>query len=454
MKNFVYLLTICLLSSNLCSQNLKRKGFLGVYPVTLDQATAQTLGEPELKGAVIKQVTENSTASNASVTANDIITKLNGVEISTAQELVAEAGKLRKGDQANIEIYRNGELLKLSATVLEKKKETSPGKVEYLELPFDGGYSRTIVHYPDTEGPHPAIYYIQGYTCSSIEYNNDMSPFKKLMDEFVRNGFVVYKVEKPGVGDSMNNTPCDMIDFNMESELFKKGLQQLMSLKNIDAENIFIYGHSLGGTHAPIVANGQNIKGVMVYGVGGESWYDYITRLILDQTPLYGYTYAQAETYLNEHREVLYEFFVENKSPKEIIENNAKAQEFFSMMLKYDGDEKLMGRHYKFFQTLDDTNIAQNWSGVKCPVLAMYGGGDIEAISDYGAKKITDIVNQIEPGNATYKYIPDTDHAMIKVGTRKQGMDLKLNGQYRQVAMDNFNTEYPQILIEWMKALM
>ncbi len=454
MKKITFILIVYLISISAFGQNLKRKGFLGVYPVTLDQATAQTLGQPDLRGAVIKRVSEQSTADHASIKTNDIITSLNGKVITTAEELVTEAGKLRKGDQVEIKVYRDGKIIELSATALEREKETSPGIVEYLELPFDGGYSRTIVHYPNGEGPHPAIYYIQGYTCSSIEYNSDLSPFKKLMDEFVKNGFAVYKVEKPGIGDSMNDTPCDRIDFNQESDLFKKGLQQLKSLENIDSENIFIYGHSLGGTHAPIVATGESLKGVMVYGVGGESWYDYITRLILDQTPLYGYTYAQAETYLNEHREVLYEFFVKNKSPKEIIEKNAKAQEFFSMMLKYDGDEKLMGRHYKFFQTLDETNIAVNWSGVTCPVLAMYGGGDIEAISDYGAKKIVDIVNQLKPGHATYKFIPDTDHAMIKVGTRKEGMDLKISGQYPKVAQENFNSEYPQILIEWMKNLM
>jgi len=452
---YVYVLLCVVAHIHLNGQHLARKGYLGIYPSDFKKDSLSTGISQNIRGAQVQQLLTGATAENAGVQIHDIVVCLNGTAIQNAADLKEFSQRLRGGDSIHFTLFRENRFEVLKGIVQSRPFENTVGsRVDYTEVPFDGGYLRSIVHIPKGKGPFPAVYYIQGYPCSSVEYPNDNHPFKKLTDFWVRHGFIVYKVEKPGMGDSVNREPCDQISFGKESEAFKAGYQQLLNLREVDTSKVFIYGHSLGGTHAPLLVEIFQPSGIMVYGVSGHSWYDYMSKLIIQQLPLFGISYADAESLLKNNRQALFDFFIAKKTPFEIVQNQPDARDLFTHILKYDGRDHLFGRHYQFWQDLNSQNIAQNWSAVACPVLAMYGETDIEALDASGANRIVRIVNNNHPDKGTFRIIKGTDHALIQTGSKKNGVQHKKEGTYRKIVIEQFNQEYPEILLNWMQSVL
>ena len=73
-------------------------------------------------GASVQQVVEGGPAEKAGLQENDIITAVNGTEISSSGELVEIVGNCAPGDELTLSVYRQGETLELTLTVGEQSK--------------------------------------------------------------------------------------------------------------------------------------------------------------------------------------------------------------------------------------------------------------------------------------------------------------------------------------------
>lgn len=80
----------------------------------------QSYGLPQ--GAVVYSVTEGGPASKAGLQANDIITEANGEAITGSKQLVELVGDMKGGDQLTLKVYRQGQTMELTVTVLEQKQ--------------------------------------------------------------------------------------------------------------------------------------------------------------------------------------------------------------------------------------------------------------------------------------------------------------------------------------------
>ena len=99
------------------------KAYLGVTVQTLDASFATYYNVPE--GAYVREVVKNSAAEKAGIRIGDIITKANGEEIKTMDDLTAMLKDCKAGDAIEIEVYRSGATIKLTATLDEKLPTTS-----------------------------------------------------------------------------------------------------------------------------------------------------------------------------------------------------------------------------------------------------------------------------------------------------------------------------------------
>lgn len=81
--------------------------------VTRDVAILNELPE----GAYVQQVIEGSAASDAGIVTGDIITKIDDTEIDEKTELATAIADKKVGDRVSITVYRDGEILELSATL-------------------------------------------------------------------------------------------------------------------------------------------------------------------------------------------------------------------------------------------------------------------------------------------------------------------------------------------------
>ncbi len=85
-----------------------------------DEASAYGLP----KGASVASVTEGAPADKAGLKENDIITAVNGKEITGSSDLIAAVKKCAAGDKIELKVYSQGEYKTVTVTVEEKKQET------------------------------------------------------------------------------------------------------------------------------------------------------------------------------------------------------------------------------------------------------------------------------------------------------------------------------------------
>ncbi len=94
------------------------RAFLGIRYQTISKEAALLNEVPE--GAYVIEVVENSAASVAGITKGDIVTKIDGVELTEDNGgLAAVIRKKKVGDQVQLELWRVGEYLQVQSTLQE-----------------------------------------------------------------------------------------------------------------------------------------------------------------------------------------------------------------------------------------------------------------------------------------------------------------------------------------------
>jgi hypothetical protein len=448
------LLSVSVFSST-WAQHLSRQAVLGLAPAALDaSSSSQELGSS--RGIRVARVFPGFSATAMGVQENDVLVQINEQAINSSQELFAVAAQLRAGDSLACQVYRDGKLLLLFGTATPRPLETSEfAEVRYEETPFQDGYLRCVVHKPRTKEKRPAIFFIQGFPCQTMEAANPIHPVKRLLEDFAKAGYVVFRVEKPGMGDSEGSLDCAEIDIATEIEAFKAGMKQLRTYDFVDQENIFLFGHSLGAFEAPFVAQDFPVRGIAGYGFVADRWHDYNLDLISKQMPVLGsMTYAEAQNFLDEARPVLYDFYFNKLSPAQLDKKYGNGSEILTKAIDYDGQGYIYGRSYQFWQSLNDLNLVKAYSQLGVPVLSMYGEADVEALDKSSVEYLTTLLNAQEAGLGTFRFIPGTDHAFIEVGSQADGMALKQSGAYRQHLEEHYNPAIGEETIRWMEKCM
>jgi serine protease Do len=90
---------------------------LGVEVQTLDQSLADSFNLKTVNGALIAKIEPDSAAAKAGLKVGDVILKFNGNPIVDAGQLSARVGTATPGDQASLELWRDGKTITVSATI-------------------------------------------------------------------------------------------------------------------------------------------------------------------------------------------------------------------------------------------------------------------------------------------------------------------------------------------------
>jgi serine protease Do len=92
---------------------------LGVGVMSVDEASAEQYGWP--LGVYVREITKGGPADLAGIQIGDIITKIDGTEISSSEELVQIKNEREIGDSILITIYRSGDTLEYTVILQEEK---------------------------------------------------------------------------------------------------------------------------------------------------------------------------------------------------------------------------------------------------------------------------------------------------------------------------------------------
>lgn len=434
-------------------QDLKRKGTLGVQFSFIDDSTATANGFEKTYGMQVHTVFDGTTTAKIGVQKGDVIHEINGVAMTSKVAFSDPKLQWREGDPIALIVERSGQSKTLKGKVVGKPLETSDKwEVIYGSVDFDDGKLRTIITKPKGNGPFPTIMFIPGFTCMSVDNLFHLHPYRKILDQFADMGYAVYRVEKPGMGDSQGTPACDQIDFPTEVRAFETGFKDMMSKDFVDKNKTYIFGHSLGGYVAPFISAKHDLTGVIVYGTSHEPWHEYLMQMVRFQNPRFGDDYVKAEAEMDLYWKLFDGLNRKNKSPEEMVAENEAYAPLLQTALFWDGKEHLLGRHYRFNNSIDDMNATRAWSETDEHVLAMYAEADFEAIDPRATKNIVRIVNTYHPGKATYQFVEKTDHSMLKTGTMEETLRIKDTPKYRELFANGFNAEIAVMVDKWIKA--
>ncbi len=85
-----------------------QRAIIGVRIKDVESEDADKQNLSEVKGILITEIIKDGSAEEAGMKANDIIVKVDGINVNTTSELQEQVGKHRPGDKATVTYLRNG----------------------------------------------------------------------------------------------------------------------------------------------------------------------------------------------------------------------------------------------------------------------------------------------------------------------------------------------------------
>jgi photosystem II stability/assembly factor-like uncharacterized protein/pimeloyl-ACP methyl ester carboxylesterase len=416
-------------------------------------------------GARVEYVTENGTfgckvlqvARGTSVALKlqekDLILKIGNSTFASTDEFIRLFTSYSPDQEVQLTVLRGKKKLVLKAKAVARPYETDDNAtVIYDEANYKEGQLRVIINKPFKENKMPAMLFIPGYTCSSIDELTNNHPYKRIIDAYVDAGYVTLRIEKSGLGDSKNTPPCGDCDLLDEIENFEVGLKKLKSLPYVDSNQIIIVGHSMGGIVAPAISARNKVAGVVVYGTVAKSWFEYQIEMYRVQNALAGMNPIEVEQSVIAQYDLNYRYFVK-KEKLEDIAKDTKADSILRTSWEYNGKGKIYSRNAEYWRQIQDYPHLENWKNTTAKVLVQYGESDFQAFSKADHQQIVNTVNFFHPGNATLMTYPSTDHFFAKSGTMQEAYNKFSNGQIQQL-FDEYNQDVGLSAVKWSNEVL
>ncbi len=108
---------------------------LGVYIAEVDKETMEALGLKDQKGALVRQVENDSAADKAGIKAGDVVVSVDGKPIQNVHELPMTIASHRPGDKVEIGLIRDGKPI-IRTVEVEKMPETDTASAEDQKTPI------------------------------------------------------------------------------------------------------------------------------------------------------------------------------------------------------------------------------------------------------------------------------------------------------------------------------
>lgn len=435
---------------------LKRQASLGIRFQAVSDSLAKVYGLQKTHGLLLLSVIEGSTADNLGLKEEDIIIRFNGTEVNQTQDLLRELNAVKEEDEISLAFYRNGIEKQVRGKAMGKPLEQSDwAEVSYESFQYSGNHLRSILHKPKGVKKPPLVFFIQGYPCQSIDMvYTPQQASRRLIDDWVQAGYAVYRIEKPGMGDSESEKPCLELNFLEEVEAFRQGYKNLKNRKDIDLERLFLFGHSIGGIVAPLLAAEFNPKGIVTYGTVVNTWFEYMQELSRVQGVFFNRSDSLVEADIRNATPFWYQMLVEQKTNQEILTD----QEIYKMLeeegtLESFKQGQFINRHYSYWASIQNLALSEKWGRVKTNVLALYGEFDIQALNSDHIYAIERIVNRNHPQKAKAKIIKEADHGFVRFPSMQENVEVLNNNQYWSYMQNNYHDGIAKITVKWMNEL-
>lgn len=286
--------------------------------------------------------------------------------------------------------------------------EEHPGIVtEYGTLTLrDGIRLQTIVTKPaDVKGALPALLFVQWLSCDSVAVSdNPRDGWSAMMRNLVRNSrMLIWRTEKRGVGASQGD--CASMDYDTELADHREALAELRRRNDVDPARIVIFGGSIGGTYASLLAADQDLAGVIVWGAGATTWAERMLRFERNALELRGTDTARLAPEMTARYRYFDRYLIDAQTPSEIASTDSELGTVWSRIVGTSASGHY-GRPFAFHQQAQKANWSAAWARVRAPVLVLYGEYDW-----FESRDAASLIARIVPhGRGTFGEVPRMNH--------------------------------------------
>jgi pimeloyl-ACP methyl ester carboxylesterase len=321
------------------------------------------------EGIWIEEALPDTMAAHAGLVAGDRLVSIAGVAVRTLAELRAALRLAGAHDAVEIEYERGGARIAIRVSVVATGRESIEGAaVEYGELDAGGARLRTIA--TRAREPRGLVVTIQGIACETVDAEG---VFAGAIAGWTTAGYDTLRYDKRGVGDSEGG-PCPSTDFETELADARHVLEHAKADAAARGVPLVVFGHSVGGIIAAVLAGPLEPAGVIVYGNPVMRWLACLKDSTRRQLVLRG------------------------TDESEIVHRVAALD-----ALKLRGE--LNGRSAAYHAQLDQIDIEGAWRRVACPILVVRGEYDWVVDAADQARIAT-----LAPGATTIVDVASLDH--------------------------------------------
>ncbi len=382
---------------------LARRAYLGA------QLGPDTLAFPG-RGMCIVGVEPDSMAAEAELLAGDVILSLAGQSVSSLCALGVALRCAGKQAQTQLVVERDGRPMTRDVRVQLLPREHMAGsELLYGEVAARGARLRSILSVPSEQPPCAAVLLVQGISCESIDWAaSPDEPMACLVQGWAQAGLMTMRVDKRGVGDS-EGSPCASADFVTELSDVRAALAELLAHPARQSAPVVLFGHSVGGMIAPMLAARAPVRGMMIYGSSTANWLDCVSASTERQLRMQG------------------------------IDDDELAKILATLRARVL-QEGLNGRSAAYHRQLQSLDLREIWGQVRdTPTLVLCGQYDW-VLSREEQVSIANIV-----GPSSVVDLSGLDHMLGFHANQEHSLSNYGHGQYRRELLDKS--------LEWMREL-
>jgi pimeloyl-ACP methyl ester carboxylesterase len=285
--------------------------------------------------------------------------------------------------------------------------------VLHQTIQIDGANYQAIITKPDAPGKHPAVFFIGGLGCYSLDNLKPDDPTFLLLSGLTQRGYVTMRVDKNGEGKS-EGPPCDSPQSDLQFAVNRSlaGLNALAAADFVDRDKIFILAHSIGPLEGVLVAQKFPVRGFIAAETIGRSWFEYQLENARRQLFILGQPYDEADRTVRIIERCMHRFFVEKQTPAQILKTSPECKDAVNTF----------GVSYTYLQQTADLDLAVEWKKVDVPVLVTYGTSDPATWSEEN-RYLVDVINSFHPGRASYVEFPGMGHGLDLVPSKRAWLE-------------------------------